>query len=79
MSKQRVLRVIPIPSCAMCPHRDHRGAFGFISYVPVCRNMRGRELPHDVVKGETLKGAVAKLKPGIPDWCPLKKGVLIDD
>lgn len=75
-TNDEVVRVVVIPSCKMCIHRDHKGGFGFISYVPVCRNMRGRELPHDIVRKPSVKGGVAVVKDGIPEWCPLEKGVL---
>jgi len=40
---------IKIDKCSECPHVDHMGAFGNISYVPVCRETKGKgELPYTV-------------------------------
>lgn len=66
------MKCIPIPSCAKCPHRDHRGAFAPVAYVPICQ-MAARELPHEVHTRGTLQGhrMVASQTEGIPDWCPL--------
>lgn len=66
------MKVIPVESCASCPHRDHKGGFGVVAYVPVCR-MANRELPHDVQTMKTPLGhrMVAGGTSVIPDWCPL--------
>lgn len=62
-------KVIPINSCAECPHRDHKGAFGRVSYVPVCRKTR-RNLPHKV---EEYRGNLtAHATNVIPRWCELE-------
>lgn len=64
------MKCIPIPSCAECPSRDHKGGFGTVAYVPVCRKA-ARELPH-TVRYDTVPGrGVASLSEGIPEWCPL--------
>jgi hypothetical protein len=61
---------IVIASCLSCPSRDHRGAFGHISYIPVCRRT-GKDLPYTVgaSAGMTL---VASPTYAIPDFCPLE-------
>ena len=63
------MRCIPIPSCGQCQFRDHKGAFGAVAYVPVCRRTN-KELPHSL--GNTPGGRpVALATEVIPDWCPL--------
>lgn len=64
-------RIIRIESCATCPSRDHAGAFGKVSCVPVCSLMRRRELPHSVERGFGSR-LVAVPTNAIPDWCPLE-------
>ena len=62
-------RKIVIQDCGECPHSDHKGAFGKVSRIPVCRKA-DRELPWTPSVGN--RGRVsAKREPGIPDWCPL--------
>ena len=62
-------RKIVIQDCGECPHSDHKGAFGKVSRIPVCRKA-DRELPWTPSVGN--RGSVsAKREPGIPDWCPL--------
>lgn len=63
-------RAIVINDCGTCPHRDHRGAFGDVSYVPCCRKAN-RNLPYTV--HESRMGATASQTDGIPAWCPLPK------
>jgi elongation factor P hydroxylase len=64
-------RVIRIESCAVCPSRDHKGAFARVAYVPVCRSV-DRELPHTLVMSR--RGYVsASATFEIPEWCPLEK------
>lgn len=64
------IRYIEVTTCEHCHHRDHKGAFAPVSYVPVCR-LSGGELPHEIqLAGKCVK---ASLKPGIPDTCPLPK------
>lgn len=66
-------RKIVIKTCEGCPHKDHKGAFGEIAYVPVC-NQTLRELPHRVEPSKWLKGRMAAIYTGeIPNWCPLEK------
>lgn len=66
------MKCIPIPSCQECPHRDHKGGFGTVAYVPVCRKAN-KELPHTVEVGpnKVTHRMFAKLAEGIPEWCPL--------
>lgn len=66
------MKCIPIPSCAECPHRDHKGGFGEVAYVPVCRRVN-KELPHTVGTRKTTMGyrMIASQVEGIPEWCPL--------
>ena len=62
-------RKIVIQDCGECPRSDHKGAFGAVSCIPVCRKA-DRELPWTPIASST--GFVsAKREPGIPDWCPL--------
>lgn len=65
-------RVIRIESCAICPSRDHKGAFAQVAYVPVCRNRGNRELPHTLVmsRGGSVSASATF---EIPEWCPLEK------
>lgn len=54
----------------MCPHKDHRGAFGQIAYIPCCRKV-SRNLPY---RETAQRGSVHAVGTGvIPDWCPLQK------
>ena len=63
-------RIIRIESCGVCPNKDDKGAFGPVSYVPVCRMMK-RTLPYTE---EELNGRVyASLVNDIPSWCQLEK------
>lgn len=60
---------IPVPVCSECPHRDHRGAFGDVAYVPFCRKAN-KELPYELGTGH--RGRIIALSTNvIPDWCPL--------
>ena len=64
-------RKIVIQECGECPSSDHKGAFGKVSRIPVCRKA-DRELPWTHIANRA--GFVsAKREPGIPDWCPLPK------
>lgn len=63
------MKKIVINSCSACPHKDHKGGFGQVSYVPVCRKVN-RELPYTV--GVSLKVVTASMTGDIPDWCPLE-------
>ena len=70
---------ITITSCDDCPHVDHKGAFGKVAYIPICRlaeHERGgntyswKELPW--VPYERLPGIIEAADTGkIPEWCPL--------
>ena len=59
---------IIITKCAGCPNRDHKGAFGKVAYVPICR-LAERELPYTESAGKGR--GYAKGTDEIPDWCPL--------
>lgn len=63
-------RYKPISNCRDCEYSDHKGAFGKIAYLPVCR-LTGNDLPY--VK--TLNGdrVHALMVDDIPDWCKLPK------
>ena len=64
-------RKIVIRDCGECPRSDHKGAFGKVSRIPVCRKA-DRELPWTPIASSD--GFVrAKRGSGIPDWCPLPK------
>lgn len=61
-------RKIVFLTCEDCPHFDHKGAFGKIAYVPVCRKKK-KELPYaKAVEGERVMASATYV---IPDWCPL--------
>ena len=62
-------RKIVIKDCDDCPHIEHRGAFGQVSYVPRC-GKSGDTLPHTV--SAPRGNPTATIKPGIPDSCPLE-------
>ena len=64
------MKCIPISGCRECPHSDHKGAFGAIAYVPICR-MAERELPHTVGFDTRMGRGLASLSEGFPNWCPL--------
>lgn len=62
-------RKIVITSCIGCPSMDHKGAFGRISCVPICRKVQ-RDLPFNLAQG--YGGQVQASPTGvIPEWCPL--------
>lgn len=63
-------RYIEVNSCAGCPHRDHRGAFGAVAYVPVCRKAN-KTLPHTEHASERQRIVAYRDDREIPDWCPL--------
>lgn len=63
-------RKIVQQTCQGCQHKDHNGAFGNISCVPVCRFAK-QELPYTTTVGDS--GRVhAHPTNVIPDWCPLE-------
>lgn len=65
-------KVIRIENCSQCPSRDHKGAYGRISYIPVCRAV-GKELPYEVYIDRHF-GVSAHASNIIPEWCPLENG-----
>lgn len=63
-------RKIVQQTCSGCQYKDHNGAFGNISCVPVCRFAK-QELPYTTTVGDS--GRVhAHPTNVIPDWCPLE-------
>lgn len=62
-------RYIKLGSCGTCPHRGHKGGFGAVAYIPVCRKAN-RELPWEP-KGDRNGRVTATASDQIPDWCPL--------
>lgn len=66
-------RKIVICDCSECPHHDHKGAFGIVAYIPVCRetNLTHNELPY--VKDVSSGGITAIGTDVIPNWCPLEE------
>lgn len=63
---------IVIKDCSECPHKDHKGGFGEVSYIPICIHIRiidRRELPYTV--GLAHNVVVASPTYVIPEWCPL--------
>lgn len=64
-------RKIVVRDCKDCPRLDHKGGFGNISHIPVCRETQ-RELPYSIGKGFGSM-VVATREIGIPDWCPLPR------
>lgn len=65
------MRVIEVKSCKVCWNRDHKGAFGNPSYIPVCRKT-GKELPYET-HPDGRGGLYAQVTGEIPEWCPLTK------
>jgi hypothetical protein len=63
---------IIITSCLECPHKDHKGAFAPVSYIPYCTKTRG-ELPYKAGVRQTNVGpfVYATYTNEIPSWCPL--------
>jgi hypothetical protein len=61
--------MIRIKTCKECPYLGHKGAFGEIAYVPVCRKS-GKELPHTLGAGHKHV-PLALGTNAIPEWCPL--------
>jgi hypothetical protein len=69
-------RKIVITVCGVCPHKDHKGAFGQVSYIPYCKST-GQELPYTISTGMLpgkYGGPLSQANPTgvIPDWCPLE-------
>ena len=64
------MKIIPVLSCRECPHSDHRGGFGQVAYLPVCRKAN-QEMPWEPVLNGTR--VQAKQTVDIPDWCPLEE------
>lgn len=62
-------RKIVINRCSECPHRQHRGGFAKMSYVPQCGKNK-QELPYAV--NESYGVITASPTDAIPDWCPLE-------
>lgn len=60
---------IVIQSCGVCPHKDHKGGFGNIAYIPICR-AANKELPYTETARNGRCYANATLV--IPGWCPLE-------
>jgi len=65
------IRMIRVNDCGDCPHLDHKGAFGRVAYIPVCRNAN-KDLPY-TVDASTAGFCTASQTGGIPDWCPLER------
>ena len=63
-------RKIVLKTCTHCPNRDHKGAFGNPSCVPVCR-LANQELPYTVTPGSNGR-LHASPTYEIPAWCPLE-------
>ena len=63
-------RYIKLETCGTCPHRDHKGAFGPVAYVPCCGAFGGKELPWEPGAGRSGR-VFAVASEVIPDWCPL--------
>ena len=65
-------RKIVISDCKDCQKLDHKGAFGKVPKIPVCRKV-DKELPWDPVVSEITSNIYARRIPEIPKWCPLPK------
>jgi len=65
-------RYISIETCRTCPHNDHKGGFGRVAYLPVCR-LASRDLPYTSgVNGQPGRERIVATPTGeIPEWCPL--------
>ena len=63
------MKKINITKCRECPHKNHAGGFGSISYIPTCSAKMGRTLPY--TKKVSNARIVAVGTSEIPDWCPL--------
>lgn len=64
-------RIIKIENCTQCPSFDHRGAFGDIAYIPVCRSVN-LNLTYSVSSSNNGR-KIATPTGAIPEWCPLEK------
>jgi hypothetical protein len=62
-------RKIVLNDCSLCSMLDHKGGFGLITYVPVCRKV-GVDLPFTVHAGSGNRAQAVRVQ-GIPVWCPL--------
>lgn len=61
-------KAITVSGCQSCPHKEHRGGFGRVSYVPYCR-VKHKTIPHTT--GLSYGIVTATPVAGIPPWCPL--------
>lgn len=64
-------RKIVLKTCTHCPHRDHKGAFGNPSCVPVCR-LAKQNLPYNITYGDNGRTHASPTY-AIPEWCPLER------
>jgi len=63
------MKKIIIKTCVECPHKEHKGGFGAVSYIPVCRK-DNKNLPYTV---HVSYGIITASATGvIPEWCPLE-------
>jgi len=67
------MKKINITKCSECPHKDHAGGFGSISYIPTCSAKMGRTLPYTKKASNTRIVAVGTSE--IPYWCPLDNDI----
>lgn len=63
------MRAILVEGCRNCHFRDHKGAFGEVACVPICRHAN-KEIPYTVIVERGRKHASISV-PDYPDWCPL--------
>ncbi len=68
-------KMIEIKTCMDCPHNDHKGAFGKIAYIPVCKKT-GKSQDY-TVSGSGKQIAVQSTE--IPKWCPLDESIKKSD
>lgn len=64
-------KIITIQTCANCPHKDHRGAYGQVAYIPVCRQTN-KNLGYTKEVSSRGNGIHAQYDGKIPSFCPLE-------
>lgn len=72
MSERMIVvpRMLVVVSCEHCPSRDHKGAWGNVSRIPVCR-ATGISLPYTAQTDGIGNRVEAIPTYVIPEWCPL--------
>ena len=64
------MKRLTIENCNECPFVDHKGGFGNVAYIPVCKRVGRKELPY--TEHASNGRITARCTGVIPEWCPLE-------